>query len=106
MSEQPPQEPSDKENEKQQELPEIQIPKEIQELENILEDLPKEKRKEVVSALMLQFERTSWKGPLPPPDKLKEYNDAVSDGAERILRMTEKQAEHRMAMEKLVIPEE
>lgn len=40
-----------------------------------------------------------WSAPLPPPTLLAEYNDAVSDGAERILSMVERQTGHRMEME-------
>ena len=33
-------------------------------------------------------------GPLPPPETLKKYNDAVIDGAERIMRMAERDQKH------------
>ena len=36
---------------------------------------------------------------MPPPALLVEYNDAVANGAERIISMAEKQAGHRMEME-------
>lgn len=39
-----------------------------------------------------------WSGPLPPPGILSEYN-IVENGAERIFRMAERQAEHEMDME-------
>lgn len=42
-------------------------------------------------------------GPLPPPDVLKEYNEAVPDAAERILRMAEQQAAHRQKLEAKVV---
>ena len=45
----------------------------------------------------------SFSGPLPPPEVLIKYNDAVPDGAERIIVMAEKQAEHRMGLENRVI---
>ena len=44
-----------------------------------------------------------FSGPLPPPDVLVRYNDAVPNGAERIIAMAERQAEHRMGLEKRVI---
>src|SRR5882757_310595 len=82
-------------------LPELQIPKEVQTLIN---DLPGPQQK-AVQAILVAFQiQRSWRGPLPPPDILKGYNDAVPDGAERILRMAEKQSQHRMDMEKKVIP--
>jgi uncharacterized membrane protein len=42
-------------------------------------------------------------GPIPPPEQLLKYNDAVSNGAERILTMAEKQATHRQSLETKVI---
>lgn len=33
-------------------------------------------------------------GPLPPPEVLKRYNDAVPSGAERIMAMAEKEQKH------------
>lgn len=45
----------------------------------------------------------SFSGPLPPPDVLARYNDAVPNGAERIMRMAEKQADHRISLEKQVM---
>lgn len=49
--------------------------------------------------VLFEERRQSWSGPLPPPSVLVEYNDAVPNGAERILSMAEKQATHRMEME-------
>lgn len=40
-----------------------------------------------------------WAAPLPPPSLLLDYDQVVRDGAERILSMAEKQADHRMRME-------
>lgn len=106
MAEEPLQQPPTGENEKQQSLPQEQINKELQKFKESIEDLPEEIRS-AARALIVAFEqRTSWRGPLPPPDKLKEYNEAVQNGAERILQMAERQAEHRMAMERQVIPED
>ena len=42
-------------------------------------------------------------GPLPSPQELAQYNDIIPNGAERIMRMAEKQQEHRMGLEKSVI---
>lgn len=38
---------------------------------------------------------SSFSGPLPPPDDLAKYNDAVPDAAERIIAMAEKEQENR-----------
>ena len=42
-------------------------------------------------------------GPLPPPDQLIEYNKAVPNAADRILKMTERQLEHRVRCEELLV---
>ncbi|MBR2124529.1 MAG: DUF2335 domain-containing protein [Acetobacter sp.] len=42
-------------------------------------------------------------GPLPPPEQLLRYNDAVPNAADRIIRMAETQLEHRIQIEKLAI---
>jgi uncharacterized membrane protein len=44
-----------------------------------------------------------FQGPLPSPDVLIRYNDAVPNGAERILAMAEGQANHRQGIELAVI---
>jgi len=45
----------------------------------------------------------TFSGPLPPPAILAQYNEAVPDGAERIIVMAETQAKHRMALESRVV---
>lgn len=42
-----------------------------------------------------------WNGPLPHPDILIRYNDAAPNGADRILKMAERQEEHRIRQEEL-----
>ncbi len=56
-----------------------------------------------VSSVQLQLEASSWKGPLPPPTVLEQYNQAVPDAASRILAMAENQSVHRMYLEKTVV---
>lgn len=48
-----------------------------------------------------QFRRYEayWAGPTPPPAILKQYNDALPEGAERIVAMLERQEEHRISEE-------
>ena len=41
-----------------------------------------------------------FRGPLPPPNILREYDEVAPNAAERILRMAERQAEHRNAIER------
>lgn len=44
-----------------------------------------------------------WRGPLPPPNQLAAYNDAVPNGAERILEMAEKRHAHAIETEQVLI---
>lgn len=44
-----------------------------------------------------------FSGPLPPPEILAKYNDAIQGGAERIMAMAENQSQHRQALEKSVV---
>jgi uncharacterized membrane protein len=45
----------------------------------------------------------SFSGPLPPPQLLKQYNDVVPNGAERLMQMAELQQGHRQELERVVI---
>jgi uncharacterized membrane protein len=42
-------------------------------------------------------------GPIPPPQILQQYNQVVPDAAERIIRMAEKQSDHRIDLERKVV---
>lgn len=44
-----------------------------------------------------------FSGPLPPPEILVRYNEAVPGGAERIVAMAESQSKHRQSLEKSVV---
>lgn len=41
-----------------------------------------------------------FSGPIPPPESLAGYEKTLPGSADRILKMAEKQSEHRQAMEK------
>lgn len=45
------------------------------------------------------MERHEFSGPLPPPEVLARYNEALPGGAERIVALAEEQAGHRRRME-------
>jgi uncharacterized membrane protein len=47
--------------------------------------------------------REHHSGPLPHPRTLREYDDIIDNGAERIVTVFEKQSDHRMQLEKKVI---
>jgi uncharacterized membrane protein len=94
---------SDGNDDKQDPSQEIVIPEEV---EDLLKDLPEPQQKAVRAVLLgISYQRI-WKGPLPPPDVLKEYNEAFANGAERIFIEAQKQTDHRMSLESHVIPEE
>lgn len=81
----------------------VVIPEEVEEL---LEGLPEAQQKAVKAVLVGVSYQRMWQGPLPPPEILKEYNDAFPNGAERIFLEAQKQTNHRLELEKTVIPEE
>ena len=45
----------------------------------------------------------TFQGPIPPPDLLRQYNEIIPDGANRILKMAEAQSAHRIDLEATVI---
>ena len=45
----------------------------------------------------------AWEGPLPPPESLQGYESVIPGAANRILEMAERQSDHRMQMDKMVI---
>jgi uncharacterized membrane protein len=49
------------------------------------------------------IEQQIYKGPLPSPSLLKEFDSVVPGCAERIIRMAEEQSNHRQFLEKTVI---
>lgn len=51
----------------------------------------------------LVAEITQYQGPIPPPNLLSQYNEIVTDGAERIIAMAEEQQHHRIFLERTVV---
>ncbi len=49
-----------------------------------------------------EYEETH-SGPLPSPETLKEYNEIIKDGGERIMKVFENQSSHRIKLEKRVV---
>lgn len=85
-------------------------PKEIerylqQQSPTLLRSLPAEQRQELVQLVgkMVQVQWKAYSGPLPEPEDLDKFNQIIPNGADRIMRMAEKQSEHRMALERLVV---
>ena len=46
-----------------------------------------------------------WSGPLPAPADLLAFDEIIQNGAERIMRMSELEQQHRIAMESLEVSE-
>jgi uncharacterized membrane protein len=46
---------------------------------------------------------SSFSGPIPPPHILKQYDEAIPGGANRVVEMAEKQSEHRRILEAKVV---
>ena len=61
--------------------------------------LPQIERREVRAEMQV----ASFSGPLPPPAVLAQYNDAVPNGADRIMAMAERQSAHRERLEARVV---
>jgi Predicted membrane protein (DUF2335) len=67
-------------------------------LANISEDLselrPAESRRPIRP--MASIISTHWSGPLPPPSELEKIDQIIPGGADRLLRMAEKEQNHRI----------
>lgn len=78
------------------------LAEELRDVENpdkvILSAVPENKKKEVEEALMV-IRGEMYSGPIPPPEALARYEEIQSGAADRIIKMAEKQQEHRMSLE-------
>ena len=90
-------------NDEAEELEEIP-----EELQVVLNDptISEEKKEEIREAFIISITSITrtFSGPLPHPEILNEYNQVLPSAAERIIAMAERQAEHRMGLEKIAIP--
>lgn len=68
-------------------------------VETILQAAPAEKRKEVLEALTI-IQQESFSGPIPHPRIMAGYEQVLPGSADRILKMAERQQEHRFGLEK------
>ena len=50
--------------------------------------------------------QSEFSGPIPPPSIINGYEEVVPGSADRIIRMAEKQSEHRQHMEEIMIKTE
>lgn len=73
-------------------------------LMKVLSELPKEKREIIRSAIFAaKVEERHFSGPLPPPEDFAKYEERLPGSADRILKMAEKQMEHRIETERKII---
>ncbi|MGN6294384.1 MAG: DUF2335 domain-containing protein [Chitinophagaceae bacterium] len=80
------------------------IPYEVEEMLKGLPEIQKESIRNLLTEI--SFRKSTWSGPLPPPEILKAYNKAAPDASERIIRMVETQSIHRQSLEKAAISEQ
>ena len=79
---------------------EKELPEDIKEL---LELIPEEKRSTALRKLSLTRVNTeSYAGPLPHPQILAGYNQVIPGSADRIIQQAEDQAKHRQRVESML----
>jgi uncharacterized membrane protein len=75
-----------------------------EEVTKVIEELPdEEQRIKLKAALALSIRSTHYRGPIPDPEMLRDYNKIVENGAERIVTQFEEQSTHRRSIERMVI---
>jgi uncharacterized membrane protein len=60
---------------------------------------PTSRTAEAESRDVVVTEQQAWSGPLPPPERLQQFDAIVENGAERIFQQWEREADHRRAYE-------
>ena len=53
----------------------------------------------LTSMTTIQQSASMYSGPIPSPEMLDGYNNALPNGAERVMAMAEEQSKHRMSLE-------
>lgn len=67
----------------------------------IFNGVNKKKKQEILQSFVSIT--TMHAGPIPDPQTLESYNQIIPNGADRIMKMAENQADHRMSIERTVI---
>jgi len=89
-----------------------ETPEELIELEQellefnpeVFKGINSKKKLEILRSLSFTLiQEKSHSGPLPDSESLIQYNSVIPNGADRIMKMAERQQEHRMSIEKKVI---
>ena len=52
-----------------------------------------------------QHEAAIWSGVLPSPEDMERFNAVIPNGAERIMRLAEREQEHRISVEQVLLPQ-
>jgi uncharacterized membrane protein len=55
---------------------------------------------QVVRGETMRLTKLSWEGPMPPPSFLRQYDEVIPGGANRLLTMVEEESVHRRLMER------
>ena len=55
------------------------------------------------SSRVVRLEAQAWRGPLPPPEQLQQYEVVVPGAGDRILRMAEEEQRHRLDRQQSVL---
>lgn len=76
--------------------------KEIEKKEDILELIEEAPEEEKDKIIEMAF-KTHYSGPIPPPELLKEFDNIIPNGADRILKLAENQSSHRQEVEKSIV---
>lgn len=73
-------------------------------LDSLLKLVPEDK-KEQASAIVAVVKESmvAFSGPIPPPEQFEQYETILPGSADRILKMAEKQQDHRIEIEKEAI---
>lgn len=76
----------------------------VEEARAFLTSQPNDVQEEVAQELLTGGYRSmTYSGPIPHPQLLREFNDVIPDGANRIMIMAESQSEHRRNLETKVV---
>ncbi|MFL0089935.1 DUF2335 domain-containing protein, partial [Tenacibaculum maritimum] len=88
------------------------IPEDLQELEaaltsvnpKVFDGLSRNKRIDILQSLSFTLiQEKSHSGPLPDAETLIQYDSVIPGGADRIMKMAEKQQSHRISIETKVV---
>jgi uncharacterized membrane protein len=73
----------------------------------VFQGIDNKKKNEILRTITsTSLQVSHHRGPLPPADELEKYNNAIPDGANRIMLMAEAQQAHRMKLESDTIGEQ